>query len=261
MQDAQNAAPELEDAAAAAEDGALGAPSYQRVRDAMRADIARGTLACGARLKLGDLCRRYGLSPAPIREALSQLEAEGWVVIAPNRGASVRNIDETFLRELNEIRVALESYTVRLAAEVATAEDVAKLEAIQQEYEAAVARGAQRELVEINARFHIAILAIRPNAEAAALIRRHGKFFNAMRTEWGYQPHRPQQIAAEHRMLLDAFRRNDAAAAERISREHIQHAMDDLLARWREGERLSRRTGPQALAPAARAANPQLRSR
>jgi DNA-binding GntR family transcriptional regulator len=213
----------------------LGLPNYHRVRDAIRADIARGVLPCNTRLKIGALSQRYGLSPAPIREALNQLEAEGWIVILPNRGASVRNIDEAFLRDLNEIRIALESYFVRLAAEVATPQDVDRLAAIQDEYEAAVLREDVAALIHLNARFHATIASLRPNQEASAIIRRHSKFFNAMRAEWGYQPHRPREIAREHRILLDAFRRNDGAAAEQISREHLRHAMNDLLARWREG--------------------------
>jgi DNA-binding GntR family transcriptional regulator len=216
-------------------DAPLGVPNYHRVRDAIRADIARGVLPCNARLKIGALSLRYGLSPAPIREALNQLEAEGWVIILPNRGASVRNIDETFLRDLNEIRIALESYFVRLAAEVATPEDVDRLEEIQKEYDAAVLRHEVPALIHLNARFHRTIAGLRPNMEATAIIQRHSRFFNTMRAEWGYQPHRPQEIAREHRALLDAFRRNDGAEAERISREHLRHAMNDLLARWREG--------------------------
>ena len=228
----------------------LGQPSYQRVRHAIRSDIARGVLRPGERLKTAELGIRYGLSPAPIREALSQLEAEGWVVILPNRGASVREIDEVLLRELNEVRVALESYNARLCAEVATAQHVATLEAIEAEYEARVARidGRAHEpedvaaLVGINARLHEAIHAIRPNREAREIVRRQSQFFNAMRTEWGYGSYRPKQIALEHRALLDAFRRRDAEAAERASREHIGHAMEDLLTNWRKGERDKRRS-------------------
>jgi DNA-binding GntR family transcriptional regulator len=222
----------------------LGVPNYQRVRDAIRSDIARGRLAPDARLKIGDLTARYGLSPAPIREALGQLAAEGWVVIHANRGAWVRDINEAFLRELNEIRIALESYTVGLSAAVATPTEVDRLDRIEDEYEQCLAeigktKGKRKDvtaLIRINARLHEAIHAIRPNHEAATLIARHSKFFNAMRTVWGYGNYRPRQIAEEHRALLAAFRRNDGAEAELISRRHIANAMEDLLFKWREGQ-------------------------
>ncbi len=217
----------------------LGVPNYQRVRDAMRRDIARGVLASDARLKIGDLAARYGLSPAPIREALGQLAAEGWVVIHPNRGARVRAIDEALLRELNEIRIALESYIVGRAAAVATPSQLAALEAIEDAYEACLSGSGQggntARLIQLNAELHEAMRAIRPNNEALALIRRHGAFFNTMRSAWGYGDYRPRQIAEEHRRMLAAFRRNDGALAEQISRDHITNAMEDLVQLWRNG--------------------------
>ncbi len=231
-----------------AERATFGVPNYQRVRDAIRSDIARGSLAPNARLKIGELTARYGLSPAPIREALNQLAAEGWVVIHPNRGAQVREIDETFFREMNEVRVALESYTVGLCAAVATPADVEHLEQIEDEFERTLAAVAKRKgktevmrgadasaLLGINARLHEAIHAIRPNREAELLSSRYRNFFNTMRTARGYGVRRPDAMAREHRALLAAFRSNDVAAAELISREHVTNAMEDLLAIWRNG--------------------------
>jgi DNA-binding GntR family transcriptional regulator len=234
----------------------LGVPNYQRVRDAIRDDIARGNLAPDGRLKIGDLTIRYGLSPAPIREALNQLAAEGWVVIHPNRGAWVRNINEALFRELNEIRVALESYNVALCAAVATPAEVDRLEQIEEEYERCLARsdaGPMKRkdvatLVRINASLHDAIHAIRPNHEARMLMERYGKFFNAMRMVWGYGDYRPRQIAAEHRALIAAFRANNGAEAERICRHHIGNAMEDLLARW-HGEFREPQAGAKRGAP------------
>lgn len=231
------------------ERGAFGVPNYQRVRDAIRSDIARGSFSPNARLKIGELTARYGLSPAPIREALNQLAAEGWIIIQPNRGAQVRAIDETFFREMNEVRVALESYTVGLCAAVATTVDVERLEQIEGEFERTLAavttkkgdtdvmRGADASaLLRINARLHDAIHAIRPNREAELLSSRYRNFFNTMRTARGYGVRRPDAMAREHRALLDAFRANDVAAAERISREHVTNAMEDLLAIWRQND-------------------------
>jgi DNA-binding GntR family transcriptional regulator len=225
----------------------FGVPNYQRVRDAIRSDIARGNFAPNARLKIGELTARYGLSPAPIREALNQLAAEGWVVIHPNRGAQVRDIDETFFREMNEVRVALESYTVGLCAAVARPADVERLEQIEDEFESTLAAVTKRSktevmrdadasaLLRINTRLHDAIHAIRPNREAKLLSGRYRSFFNTMRMARGYGVRRPDAMASEHRALLAAFRASDVTAAERISREHVTHAMEDLLAIWRKG--------------------------
>ena len=155
-------------------------------------------------------------------------------------GAQVRIIDAVFLRELNEIRVAVDSYAAGLAAAVVTSAQVGRLEDIEDSYEACLktdGAGRTTDLIRLNADFHQAIRAIRPNAEAQALMDRYAAFFNVMRTAWGYSDARPRQIALEHRQLLKAFRDNDPARAERITRGHIGNAMDDLLHLWHRAGR------------------------
>jgi DNA-binding GntR family transcriptional regulator len=142
-------------------------------------------------------------------------------------------------------------HAVGRAAAVSTQAQIAELEAIEGAYESCLAESGQGgntqggntpggntpRLIELNATLHDAINAIRPNNEALALMRRHAAFFTAMRSAWGYGDYRPQQIATEHRQLLAAFRRNDGALAEQISREHIANAMEDLVRLWRAAGR------------------------
>ena len=63
----------------------------------------------------------------PIREALSRLEAEGLIVIQPYRGAVVAGLSADELREIYEIRIVLESLTVRLGVETMSEEDLNEL--------------------------------------------------------------------------------------------------------------------------------------
>ena len=60
----------------------------------LRSDIVSGALPAGCRLKTQELARRYGTSVNPVREALHQLNGEGFVVLSRNRGARVRELDE-----------------------------------------------------------------------------------------------------------------------------------------------------------------------
>ena len=61
--------------------------AYLRVTEMIHRDIVDGRLAPQLRLKVTDLAKRYGVSPSPVREALQQLQAEGLVLLLPNRGA------------------------------------------------------------------------------------------------------------------------------------------------------------------------------
>ena len=87
----------------------------------------RGDFRQGEWLKISILVERYGLSAAPIREALNQLEAEGLVELLPNRGARVRVITRDFIADLFEIRLAIEPILAQRSAAVASPEHVAQL--------------------------------------------------------------------------------------------------------------------------------------
>jgi DNA-binding GntR family transcriptional regulator len=84
---------------------------------ALRPRILEGDLPGGARLREQDLSDDYGVARHTLRAALRQLEAEGLVVIEPNRGARVASLGAGELRELADLRIALEVESARLALE------------------------------------------------------------------------------------------------------------------------------------------------
>ncbi|RYE37377.1 MAG: GntR family transcriptional regulator, partial [Hyphomicrobiales bacterium] len=104
---------------------------YRQIRD----DIISGRLRANERLVVADLAQRLNTSTNPIREALQMLRGEGFVIIAPNRGARVRPIDQNFVRDIYEIGVLIEPALTRWFVGMATHEDIAKLEAVQADIE------------------------------------------------------------------------------------------------------------------------------
>ncbi|MEA2439019.1 MAG: hypothetical protein QOH76_443 [Thermoleophilaceae bacterium] len=84
---------------------------------ALRPRILEGELAGGTRLREQDLSDGYGVARHTLRAALRVLEAEGLVVIEPNRGARVAALGPDELRDLAELRIALEVEAARLALE------------------------------------------------------------------------------------------------------------------------------------------------
>ena len=76
--------------------------------DALRARIMVGELAPGQRLIERDLVERYEVGRGTVRAALQRLEHEGLVTVEIHRGAFVRQLDQQALRELFELRTALE---------------------------------------------------------------------------------------------------------------------------------------------------------
>ena len=91
-----------------------------RVTNDLRRDIVAGAIAPGAWLKTDELAARYAVSANPVREALWRLQGEGFVVANPNQGARVRTVDDDFIRNIFEIREAIEPIFVRRFCQRAT---------------------------------------------------------------------------------------------------------------------------------------------
>src|SRR5260221_10921170 len=83
----------------------------------LREAIIMGELPAGTPLRLDELARSLGMSISPIREAVRQLEALGLAKHVPHQGARVLDFDVEELRDLFQIRLALESLAVRPAPE------------------------------------------------------------------------------------------------------------------------------------------------
>ena len=113
----------IENVAGSSEGGEL----YEQIRE----DIIEGRLVANERLVVADIAKRHGTSTNPVREALQLLRGEGFVIMAPNRGARVRPIDEDFIRDISEVTGLIEPFLVRWFVGMATDEDIVKLERLQ----------------------------------------------------------------------------------------------------------------------------------
>lgn len=207
----------------------FGSTVYQRVHDHLRAEILAGRIAPGARLKIQDLATRYGLSHMPVREALQHLQGEGLVVMAPNRGTTVRRMDAQFIRNIFGIREALEGYLTRQAASVLDAGHIARLRAVQSDLRAAHAQHDIQGVVRLNRSFHRTIEGATGNDDAIRLLDMHSNLIGALRTRVGYRPGRVEAVLREHDALIEALAMRDATAAGAIHDLHMRAARDDIL--------------------------------
>lgn len=92
----------------------------ERVADHLRDAIARGELQPGQPVRQAHLAQQLGVSPAPLREALRQLESEGFVTFRSFAGAIVTPWSEEEVRELTDLRILLEGYALRIAGPALT---------------------------------------------------------------------------------------------------------------------------------------------
>ncbi|MCC4245324.1 GntR family transcriptional regulator [Stappia indica] len=206
--------------------GAKGRDQTQSVADRLRERIISGELAAGQPLRQETIAEAYGVSRMPVREALRLLQAEGFVEMVRNRGASVAAIDARDLAEIHEMRVLAECLALRHAIPELTESRIDRAESIQGELETAPieAFGA------LNKRFHMTLYEAcgRPRllAHISLLHDAADRYLRIAIRQLDYAVRSDR----EHRELLAACRRRDTEAAQEILRTHIEEAGKALLA-------------------------------
>lgn len=132
--------------------GAFAAPESlpQQLEHHIQRDIIRLRLAPGAKLVEEDLCRTYGVSRSPIREALSGIEAGGLALRRPRRGVYVTPMTARNLDELYDCRVWLEGRAAFHAAANHTAEQLASMRDLLMQMEEAHRRANGERMFEAN---------------------------------------------------------------------------------------------------------------
>lgn len=118
----------------------------EHIRASLEEAIIGGEFEPGLRLRADEVAARYRVSRIPVREALSALDAAGWVEIRPRYGVYVRQRTREELAELFEARAGLEQDIARLAAVRRTPDDLAVMTRIVQRSRSAAAAEAADEL-------------------------------------------------------------------------------------------------------------------
>ncbi|WP_218010839.1 GntR family transcriptional regulator [Herbidospora mongoliensis] len=126
----------------------------------LREDILSGALQPGERLIEETLTRRFGISRAPLREALRLLDEQGLVEHLPRRGVRVAQLSERDVDELFGLRDVLEQYAVSLSMPLAGDVPVHELEAALAAMDVAARKGDLREENDAHCRFHIAMVGL-----------------------------------------------------------------------------------------------------
>ncbi|MEQ6897878.1 GntR family transcriptional regulator [Microbacterium sp. KR10-403] len=192
-------------------------------------EIQSGVLAPGAVLGEVEQAARLGVSRTPLREAIGRLAADGLVVQQSPRVTVVSEIDAGDIREIFEMRRALEETAARLAAQRADAAIFASLA----DGFAAVRIGetdAPDAYHELFARFDAALDAAVANdylTSALRTIRTHLVRVRRMARE---NPERLASAVAEHKLISQAIAAGDEELAAHATHIHLHNALESILA-------------------------------
>ena len=213
----------------------------QAISDELRDAIVDGRFSPGEALRQETLARHFQVSHIPVREALRQLESEGWVRIAQNKGATVSELDANEAREIYEMRAVLECHLLRLAI---PAHDAPSLKFARAKLLAASRERDANQYMRRNEEFHLALLAPAPRPHTQQEIEHlHRRSERYLRLKY-LQPKLKHESDREHLALLDACEKRDVRAATTVMSRHLLET-GELLARnldaWRARLRKPRR--------------------
>ncbi|HEX6445494.1 MAG TPA: GntR family transcriptional regulator [Streptosporangiales bacterium] len=199
-----------------------------RTRDAydrLRAAIVTGRLRPNERLVEADLADWLAVSRTPVRECLHRLATEG-LVANRRRGWVVHEHTPDEIREVYDLRAALEGFAARLAAERATPEQAAAMERLAAVDPAAYAEPPRTDFVDYNQTFHDTVVATAASGRLADTIRRTREYYFNHRIAAVYTEADVAAALAGHRAIAAAVRDHDAEAAERLTRAHVYEALE-----------------------------------
>lgn len=198
-----------------------------RVYRALHDAISAGALPPGERITQEDLAQQFAVSRQPVLQALRQLKQEGLVHDAPGRGLQVAPLDAAAIAQVYQVRGALDALAARLAAARGAVLD-AKL--LERGRKAAAGRHIAA-MIEADLAFHRAIYA----ASGNPLIERSAQLhWSHIRRVMGAMLQRSalrDTVWDEHAAVAEAIAAGDAARAERLMRQHCEHAADHLARR------------------------------
>ncbi len=196
------------------------------VYEALKQRIIRQDLTPGEPINEGTLSNALKISKTPIREALQQLEKDGFVENVPGRGAFVSRIAIQDLRDMFEIREMLECEAIKRAA---LKRDPVKLDAIRKAFESGDpaprgARGGFRSGDQI----HAFIFEATGNRRLVEIYRSLQDHIVRHRIHFFTDSHegRPEASYREHLEILDALAAQDVPRCERAMRDHLRHSLE-----------------------------------
>ena len=195
------------------------------VYEALRENIIKGVHAPGERLVIDELANKLETSQIPIREAIQQLEADGFVTTEPYVGARVAEIDANFIFEVFGLLESMEAICSRYACVAMTEKQVVTLRQMIAKMDRSVDDAAVWS--EQNKAMHLFICSCAETILVAKMMQTVLDHWERLRLHYlsDMTYDRINEAQQEHKILLKALESRDPDAVEAIVRQHNQHAL------------------------------------
>lgn len=204
-------------------------PLRDVVFNTLRQAIIKGDLQPGERLLEIQLADKLGVSRTPVREAIRKLELEGLVTMMPRRGATVSGITIKHLKDVLEIREALEELAMELACKRMTKEQLQELRKEEKLLSSKENSDNAFELSDIDEKFHELIYQSTGNERLIQMLANLREQMYRYRLEYMKAKDKRKKLMAEHARIIKAIEAGNAAEGRLAIREHIASQEDAIL--------------------------------
>ena len=198
-------------------------PLRDVVFNTLRQEILTGKLKPGERLMEIHLANKLGVSRTPIREAIRKLELEGLVIMIPRRGAEVAQITLKNLKDVMEVRRALDVLAIELACERMNQQELDILYQACEHFSAAVKTKDTRMLAEADVAFHDKIVLSTGNTRLIQLVSNLSEQMYRYRFEYLKDASSHEMLQQEHLEMYRSILKKEKETAADIVRRHIDN--------------------------------------
>lgn len=193
-----------------------------RIADELRSAVLSGEMYPGMRIRQELLATKYGASRIPVREALKQLENEGLVVLAPNRGAWIADVNSEESLEVYKIREVVEPLAIFESVPYLTDADISELDAMISELE----RVTTLEIyLQLDREFHLRTYSRARMPLLRAMVERFWNSTQHFRRQFVKETFAKNGLPfsdPQHLQLMDMIRVRDAEGARTMVHLHIR---------------------------------------
>ena len=200
---------------------------YEEVAELLRQRIFSRELAPGSWIDEMKMAEEFGISRTPLREAIKVLAAEGLITMKVRRGAYVTEVSEQDLREVYELLALLESDAAAAVCRQASDAELAELQQLHAELEAAAqpGTGSRERFFELNERFHLRVLELSGNRWRRQMVTDLRKVMKLNRHSSLLKSGRIGESLQEHQAILSALLDRDPERARQHTHTHFANGL------------------------------------
>jgi DNA-binding GntR family transcriptional regulator len=198
----------------------LSAGLYQEIQK----DILSGEIESGSKLTEAAVCKRYGVSRTPVREAFRQLEADGLIENIPNRGAFVTGLTKRDISDLFDLRTLFEKQAVEWAIRRMDDEDIDVLREIVEFMEFYTLKDDVEKVLSFNTKFHNTIYSGTKDRMIQRTLSTYQIYIKHSAPSKSFSPDYLKTILDEHKAIFAAFETRNVAAGRKAMEYHMEQS-------------------------------------